>query len=49
MEKFIVSEPERTEDGLFVIKLLLEDGTVLAEGKGETQEDATENAKNSIA
>jgi hypothetical protein len=48
MVEFIVSEPERTEDGLFLIKLLAEDGTTLAEGQGETQEEAIEDAKSKL-
>lgn len=48
MANFIVSEPERTEDGLFLIKLLADDGQVLAEGTGETEESAIEDAKSKL-
>lgn len=48
MSSFIVSKPERTEDGLFLIQLLAEDGTVLAEGKGETEDSAVEDAKSKL-
>ena len=39
---------ERTEDGGFIIKLLAEDGSVLAEGQGESQETALEDAKSKL-
>lgn len=39
---------ERTEDGGFIIKILAEDGSVLAEGKGESQEAAIEDAKSKL-
>lgn len=45
MADYIVSEPARTEDGAFVITLTTEDGTVLAEGVGESLEAAIEAAK----
>lgn len=45
---YIVSQPERTEEGAFIIKLLAEDGTILAEGQGETEEAATEDAKSKL-
>jgi len=45
---YILSKPERNEDGAFLIKLLAEDGTILAEGQGETEEDAIEDAKSKL-
>lgn len=36
---------ERTEDGAFIVKLTTEDGTVVAEGEGESYEVALEAAK----
>ena len=39
---------ERTEDGGFIIKILAEDGSVLAEGQGESQEAAMEDAKSKL-
>ncbi len=45
---YTVSHPERTEDGAFIVKLVAEDGTVLAEGQGETEEAATEDAKSKL-
>lgn len=45
---YILSKPERTEDGAFLIKLIAEDGTILAEGQGETEEAAIEDAKTKL-
>ncbi len=48
MANYIVSEPQRKEDGTFLISLLSEEGTVLAEGEGATQEEAEEDAKSKL-
>ena len=48
MADYIVSEPQRTEDGAFVVQLKADDGTVLAEGVGETLESAIEEAKSKL-
>jgi len=45
---YTVSEPARTEDGAFLITLNAEDGSVLAEGVGESLEAAIENAKSKL-
>lgn len=39
---------ERTEDGAFLVKLTSEDGSVVAEGKGETYEAALEDAQSQL-
>lgn len=48
MAEFIVQEPARGEDGSFIVTLTLEDGTVLAQGVGATQEEALEDAKSKL-
>jgi hypothetical protein len=48
MSNFLVSEPERTEEGGFVVKLTAEDGTLLAEGVGDSLEAAVEDAKSKL-
>ena len=39
---------ERTEDGAFLVKLTSEDGSVVAEGQGETYESALEDAQSQL-
>ncbi len=39
---------ERTEDGGFVVKFTNEDGSVAAEGKGQTYESAFEDAQSQL-
>jgi predicted RNase H-like HicB family nuclease len=39
---------ERTEDGAFIVKLTSEDGSLLAEGEGETYELALEEAQSKL-
>ena len=39
---------ERTEDGAFLVKLTSEDGSVVAEGQGETYESALEDAQSKL-
>jgi hypothetical protein len=48
MSNYLVSEPERNEDGGFVVKLTAEDGTVLAEGVGDSLDAAIEDAKSKL-
>lgn len=48
METYTVSEPQRKEDGTFLVSLLSEDGTVLAEGEGTSQEEAEADAKSKL-
>ena len=45
---FTLAGPERTLEGQFLIPVMDDDGTVVAEGTGETLEDATEDAKAKI-
>ena len=45
MPEYNIQPPERAEDGTFVVTLTLEDGTAIAQGVGETFEEALENAK----
>lgn len=39
---------ERTEDGGYILQLKSEDGTIVAEGQGETYESALEDAKSKL-
>ena len=48
MADYILSEPQRKEDGTFLISLLSEDGTVLDEGEGATQQEAEADAKSKL-
>lgn len=48
MADYIVLEPQRGEDGSFIVSLGLEDGTILSEGVGETYESALEDAKSKL-
>jgi hypothetical protein len=45
MEEYTFSEPERTEDGAFLVKVIDADGNVLATGSGDSLEQAIEDAK----
>jgi len=45
MANYTVSEPQRKEDGTFLVSLLSEDGTVLAEGEGTSQEESRSGCK----
>jgi predicted RNase H-like HicB family nuclease len=45
---FTLAGPERTLDGQFLVPVMDENGAVIAEGTGETLEDATEDAKAKI-
>lgn len=48
MANYIVSEPSRGEDGSFIITLIDEEGNVLVEGVGESEEAAIEDAKSKL-
>jgi len=39
---------ERTEDGGFIVKLTTEDGTVVAEGTGDSHEAALADAQSKL-
>lgn len=39
---------ERTEDGGFIVQLLNEDGELVAQGQGESYEDALQDAQSKI-
>jgi hypothetical protein len=45
---FTLADPERTLDGQFLVPVMDDNGAVVAEGTGETLEDATEDAKAKI-
>lgn len=45
MQEFQISDPERDEDGSFIVELKGWEGQVLAVGKGATLEEALEDAK----
>jgi predicted RNase H-like HicB family nuclease len=45
---FSLGGPERTLDGQFLVPVMDENGAVIAEGTGETLEDATQDAKTKI-
>ena len=42
---FTLADPERTLEGQFLVPVTDDNGDVVAEGVGDTLEDATENAK----
>jgi len=48
MQDYIVQEPARAEDGSFIVTLTLEDGTAIAQGVGESFEEALEHAKSQL-
>lgn len=48
MQDYIVQEPARAEDGTFIVTLTSEEGNVLAQGVGETFEEALEHAKSQL-
>jgi predicted RNase H-like HicB family nuclease len=48
MADYIVQEPARTEDGQFIVTLTSEEGYTLAQGVGETFEEALEHAKSQL-
>lgn len=39
---------ERTEDGAFIVKLTSEDGSLVAEGQGDTYEAALQEAQSKL-
>jgi hypothetical protein len=45
---FTLASPERTLDGQFLVPVMDDNGAVIAEGTGETLEDATQDAKGKI-
>jgi predicted RNase H-like HicB family nuclease len=48
MQEYIVQEPARAEDGTFIVTLTSEEGHVLAQGVGESFEEALEQAKSRL-
>ncbi len=48
MADYIVQEPARTEDGQFIVTLTNEEGHTLAQGVGESFEEALEQAKSQL-
>jgi len=48
MQDYIVQEPARAEDGTFIVTLTNEEGHTLAQGVGETFEEALEHAKSQL-
>ena len=45
MQEYQITDPERDEDGSFIVQLKGWEGQVLAVGKGATLEEALEDAK----
>lgn len=48
MADYIVQDPARAEDGSYIVTLTNEEGYTLAQGIGETFEEALENAKSQL-
>ena len=48
MQEFQISDPERKEDGSFIVELKGFEGQVLAVGEGATLEEAIEDAKSKL-
>lgn len=48
MQEFQISDPERKEDGSFIVELKDSEGQVLAVGEGATFEEALEDAKSKL-
>ena len=48
MQDYNVQEPTRTEDGQFIVTLTNEEGHTLAQGVGESFEEALEHAKSQL-
>lgn len=48
MADYIVQDPARAEDGTFIVTLTNDEGFMIAQGVGETFEEALENAKSQL-
>jgi len=48
MQEFKISDPERKEDGSFIVELKNDEGNVIAVGEGSTLEEALEDAKSKL-
>lgn len=48
MQEYQITDPERKEDGSFIIEIKDLSGQVIAVGEGATLEEAVENAKSKL-
>lgn len=48
MQEFQISDPERKEDGSFIVELKNHEGNVIAVGEGASFEEALEDAKSKL-